>query len=85
MMEQAAILSHRLDTLLAEADRLESELLAEGQDITARDVACFALELRLARRSLAALLPAFEPTPLRSLTSIVGRERHLTAPRAGPA
>lgn len=85
MMEQAAILSHRLDTLLAEAERLESGLLAEGQDVTARDVACFALELRLARRSLNALLPAFDPPPLRSLTSVGGREHSLTAPRSGPA
>lgn len=67
MAEQTAILSHRLDTLVAEADRLESELLAEGQDVTARDVACFALELRLARRSLVALLTTMDspPSPLR--------------------
>lgn len=84
-MEQAAILSHRLDTLVAEAERLESELLAEGQDVTARDVACFVLELRLARRSLNALLPAFDPPPLKSLAAGGRRELHLTAPRAGPA
>jgi hypothetical protein len=83
LAEQAALLSHRLDTLLAEADRLESELLAEGNDITARDIACFALELRLARRSLAALLPTFDPTTPRTL-ALVGRN-DLTAPRAGPA
>lgn len=82
MAEQAAILSQRLDTLLSEADRLESQLLAEGQDVTARDIACFALELRLARRSLSVLLPAFDPTAPRTL-ALVGRNG-LTAPRAGP-
>lgn len=84
--EQLAILSHRLDTLVFEADRLESELLGEGNDVTARDVACFSLELRLARRSLTTMLPVIEPTPLRSLASVGGgRERHLTVPRPGPA
>lgn len=83
--EQTALLSHRLDTLIAEADRLESELLTEGNDITARDLQCFALELRLARRSLAALLPTFDsPTSPRTL-ALVGRTDRLTAPRAGPA
>lgn len=84
IQEQLAILSQRLDVMLAEADRLESILLAEGNDVTARDIACVALELRLARRSLASILPVIDPTPLRSLASVGGRD-HLTAPRAGPA
>lgn len=81
--EQLAILTQRLDAMLAEVDRLESVELAEGNDITAHDIAYVALELRLARRSLASILPALDPTPLRSLASIGGRD--LTAPRAGSA
>lgn len=66
--EQAAILSQRLDVLLGEASRLETELLANGDYMTARDLACFALDLRLARRSLTALLHDLQPpTPLRPL------------------
>jgi hypothetical protein len=65
--EQAAILSQRLDVLLAEAGRLETELLTVGDYTTARDLACFALDLRLARRSLTALLHDLQPTPLRPL------------------
>lgn len=84
MNDQAAILSHRIDTLIAETERFESELLAEGNTNAAQTATCFALELRLARRSLAVLL---EPSPpFRPLASITGGRHHpLTVPHAGPA
>lgn len=66
--EQAAILSQRLDVLLDEAERLEVELLAGGDRTHARDVACFAVDLHLARRCLSALLRDLEPpSPFRPL------------------
>jgi len=83
MAEQAALLAHRLDTLLSETLRYESELLVEGNDITARDIQCFGLQLQLARHILASLLPTFDSTTPRTL-ALVGRT-DLTAPRAGPA
>lgn len=82
--EEAAILSHRLDTLLAEAERLETQLVVQSNTSAAQTVAYFALELRIARRSLAALLPALPMPPFRPVL-LAGREHDLTAPRAGPA
>lgn len=67
MIEEAAVLSQRLDTLLEEAERLELSLRTTGHQVFARDLECFVLDLRLARRNLATLLEsiASPTTPFR--------------------
>lgn len=71
MTEQAAILSQRLDALVAEAERIYTELDVSGLRNEARDIFAVALELRLARRSLSQLIAAWTtPTPTRPLSLV---------------
>lgn len=75
MTEEVAILSQRLDVLVAEAERLHTNLDVTGLHNEARDVFAFALELRLARRTLSTLIAALNPSnPTRPL-SLVTHDR----------